>query len=111
MIWSHRRSGHHWGYICQELWRNDTNFGNAKLKKDLRVDFATFDMLCNEVRGDLQGQDTVMRKCITVEQKIALTLDILANAKTFYQAGKNVGVSESAARKWFYESLEALKDN
>lgn len=68
-------------------------------------------MLCNELRLDLTGKNTQIRRCLSIEQKVSFTLDILANAKTFYQAGKNVRVSESFARIRFYQTLESMKNN
>lgn len=107
-LWSHERSNHHYQHIVMGVWKNDPIHGDKLLQKDIRVDFPTFDLICDAVRIDLTGSRSRFRKPCTVEEKVMMTLDILANGKTYYQAGKNIGRAETTAKKWFFPTLRAI---
>jgi len=58
---------------------------------------STFTYLCNELRQAIQRRDTVMRKAIPVELRIALTLWRLATTTDYRNIGHLFGVSKAAA--------------
>ena len=47
-------------------------------QENFRMSNATFLYLCNELRSPIEKSDTIMRKAIPVEQRVALTLWFLS---------------------------------
>ena len=56
----------------------------------------TFNYLCNKLRSTIEKNDTAMRKAIPVEQRLALTLWLLATNADYRTIGHLFGVSKSA---------------
>ena len=56
---------------------------------------ATFMYVCNHLRPVITKKDTVMRKCISPEQRLAITLWYLATNSGFRTVGHLFGVSKS----------------
>ena len=55
---------------------------------------ATFVYVCDEIRSIIEKEDTVMRKSIPVEQRVALTLWFLATNADYRTIGHLFGVSK-----------------
>jgi hypothetical protein len=96
-VWSHSRSKDHFKNHVMKQWREDPLYGDKKLKEDIRVDFATFDLICEHVTERLAPIPNNWRTPVSVEEKVMMTLDVLGNGKSHYQAGKNVGLSASSS--------------
>ena len=64
--------------------------------ENFRMSRTTFTYLCNELWQTIQKQDTIMRKAISVEQRIALTLWRLATMTDYRTIGHLFGVSKTA---------------
>src|SRR5690242_12037429 len=54
LTWSYIRFDNFWNEAVT-LWRNDQKYGDFQLRKDLRVSFTVFDMLCNAIRDHIDG--------------------------------------------------------
>ena len=62
---------------------------------NFRMSKETFVYLCNKLRASVERSDTVMRKAIPVEQRVALTLWFLSTGTDFRTIGHLFGVSKS----------------
>ena len=53
-------------------------FGNNWWKKNLRLSQSTFNIICTELCPFISRRDTVLRDCISVEERVAITIWKLA---------------------------------
>ncbi len=67
--WVKERSSYWWEKVA-----NSTFTPPCDWLEDFRMCHATFVYLCNELRSSVEKSDTVMRRAIPVEQRVALTL-------------------------------------
>ena len=56
---------------------------------------ATFNYLCNELRSTIQKTDTHLRKAVSVEQRVAITLWYLGTNSDYRTIGHLFGVSKA----------------
>ena len=89
-VWAKERSTYWWERIV-----NSTFTPNDWLE-NFRMSHNTFVYLCNELRQTVEKENTVMRKAIPVEQRVALTLWRLATTADFRTIGHLFGVSKAA---------------
>jgi len=66
------RSQYWWNFVVLETFDQHDFMQNFRMNKD------TFNYLCDQLRPSLQHTDTVMRKSISVEMRVAVTLWFLA---------------------------------
>ena len=88
MIWVKERSSRWWDEIA-------TNFTQEEWLSNFRVSKATFNYLCDELRPLLYRVDTVMRKALAVEKRVAITLWFLATGGDYRTIGHLFGVAKS----------------
>ena len=88
-VWVKQRSNCWWEQVV-----NDTFTPNDWLE-NFRMSNATFLYLCNELRSSIEKSDTIMRKAIPVEQRVALTLWFLSTGADYRTIGHLFGVSKS----------------
>ena len=67
-LWVKQRSSYWWEQVV-----NNT-FTPHDWLENFRMSHATFLYLCNELRSTVERSDTVMRRAISVEQRMALTV-------------------------------------
>ena len=89
LLWSKERSDHWWDRIVKN------SFSDTDWYENFRMTHTTFNFLCGELKDHLIGKDTVMRKAIPVEKKVALTLWFLATGSDYRSVGHIFGVSRS----------------
>ena len=75
---------------------------------NFRMSRNTFVYLCNELRVDIAKRDTDMRRCITVEKRVAITLWFLANNSEYCTIGHLFGISKSSVCKIRQEVCRAI---
>ena len=90
VVWVKERSNYWWEQIV-----NCTFTPNDWLE-NFRMSHNTFRYLCNELREAIEKKDTIMRKAIPVEQRVALTLWRLATPSDYRTIGHLFGVSKAA---------------
>ena len=67
---------------------------NSDWIENFRVSKATFLYLCNEVHSTIEREDTRMRKAITVEKRVVITLWCLATCSEYRTIAHLFGVSK-----------------
>ena len=90
VVWVKERSTYWWERIVNITFTPNDWVENFQMSRTM------FTYLCNELRQTIQKQDTVMRKAISVEQRIALTLWRLATTTDYRTIGHFFGVSKTA---------------
>lgn len=90
VVWVKERSSYWWERIV------NVTFTPNDWIENFRMSNSTFTYLCNELRPSIQKRDTVMRKAISVEQRIAITLWRLATTTDYRTIGHLFGVSKTA---------------
>ena len=88
-LWVKERSSHWWQHVVNCM------FMPHDWLENFPMSHATFLYLCNELRSSVKKDDTVMRKAIPVEQRIALTLWFLSTNADNRTIGHLFGVSKA----------------
>lgn len=68
----------------------------------------TFLFICDHLRASISKKDTRMRKCITVECRVAVTLWTLATPCEYRTVGHLFGISRSSVCNIVHETCEAI---
>lgn len=90
--WCEDRDRHGHMPLLRELRENESeNFKNY-----LRMDNSTFEYILNLIRPYIQKQDTVMRECITAEERLAATLRFLTIARSLQDLKFSTSISAPA---------------
>lgn len=85
---AHERSSMWWENIVGCNFMEEDWLANFRMSKN------TFNFLCNELRHHITRNDTVMRKAISVEHRIAIALWYLASNADFRTISHLFGVSK-----------------
>ena len=88
-IWMKERSGHWWENVVK------ATFTPHDWLMNFRVSHATFQYLCTKLSPCICKADTVMRKSIAVQKRVALTLWFLATGADYRTIGHLFGVAKS----------------
>jgi hypothetical protein len=88
-VWVKDRSNYWWERVA------NSTFTPHDWQENFRMSRATFLYLCNELRTSVEKNDTVMRRAIPVEQRVALTLWFLSTNADFRTVGHLFGVSKA----------------
>ena len=88
-LWVKERSSHWWQHVVNCM------FMPHDWLENFRMSHATFLYLCNELRSSVKKDDTVMRKAIPIEQRVALTLWFLSTNADYRTIGHLFGVSKA----------------
>ena len=78
-----------WFDLAYSTYSNDQWYANFQVSKN------TFNFLLDELRADLERQDTEMRKAVTVRRKVALFLYYLASTDSYRSLGNLFGLSRA----------------
>ena len=76
--------------------------------QNFRVKRETFLYICNQLRPTLQRKDTVMRKAICVEKRVAITLWYLATPSEYCTIAHLLGVAWSTVCSIVHETVKAI---
>ena len=89
-IWAKERSSFWWEYIVNNAFTSHDWITNFRMSR------ATFMYVCNHLRPSITKKETVMRKSISAEKRLAITLYYLATNSDFRTVGHLFGVSKSS---------------
>ena len=70
-------------------------FGNNWWKENLRLSQSTFNIICTELRFFISRRDTVLRDCISVEERVAITIWKLATNIEYRTLSELFGIGKS----------------
>ena len=70
---------------------------------NFRMSHQTLLYLCNELRSSIERTDTVMRRAVSVERRVALTLWFLATNSDYRTIGHLFGVSKATVYMFGYK--------
>jgi hypothetical protein len=101
--WQYQRYG---GFLEHSLMGS---YSKREFQKRLRVSPSTFKYLCNLLGPALRKKDTIFRKSITIECRIAITLSQLATGNTLAMIGDLFGIGLSSTSVIVRECCEAIR--
>ena len=90
LLWTKERSSHWWDEIVNSRFTLEDWLANFRMSRD------TYVYLCEQLRSSITKHDTTMRKAITVEKRVALTLWFLATGVDYRTVSHLFGVSKSS---------------
>ena len=88
MIWTKEKSSHWWEQIVKSI------FTPNDWLENFRISQSTFAYLCNELWSSIKKKNTVMRKAIPADMRVALTLWFLVTSANYHTIGHLFGVSK-----------------
>ena len=89
MIWAKERSNTWWEQVV------NSTFTEQDWLENFRMSRTTFLYLCDELRSGIEKQNTVMRRAVSTEKRVAITLWFLATGADYRTIGHLFGVSKS----------------
>ena len=89
-IWTHERTEEWWDRIVNQCFNHQDWLKNFRMLQDM------FLYLCQELTPAIERQDTVLRKAISVQQRVAITLWKLAANAEYRTIAHLFGVSRSS---------------
>ena len=92
-LWIKQRSSYWWEHVV------NSTFTPYDWIENFRMSQETFLYLCTELRESVERSDTIMRKAVPVEQRVALTLWFLSTNADYRTIGHLFGVSKSTVTK------------
>lgn len=101
-LWVKPRSSQWWEQVVNQM------FTSYDWLENFRMSNATFLYVCNELRSTIEKNDTIMRKAIPVEQRVALTIWFLSTGSDFRTIGHLFGVSKSTVCLVVREVCQAI---
>ncbi|XP_065892383.1 uncharacterized protein [Dysidea avara] len=104
--------------LCWTVTRSDTWWKNIVLRtfthqdwlENFRMSKETFLYICRRLSGVLIRQDTVMRRSISVQQRVAITLWCLATPAEYRTISHLFGVARSSVCEIVHETCNAIVD-
>ena len=101
-VWTHERSGEWWDRIVNRCFHGRDWLENFRMSRE------TFLYLCQELRPTIERQDTVLRRPIPVEQRVAIALWKLATNGEYQTIAHLFGVSRSSVCLIVKDVCEAI---
>ena len=98
------RSKDWWNLVAHDI--ADSNWWN----NNLHMSKSTFTYLCNQLSQHLQKQNTRMRECIPVEQRVALTLWRLTTNADYCSVTQLFGLRCSTVCEVFHECCSVFAE-
>ena len=98
------RSQHWWNYVVMATFKDKDWLENFRLSK------VTFMHLCDQLRPYIQRQDTRLRKCISVERRVGITLWCLATCGEYRSIGHLFGVARGTVCRIVHETCRTIVD-
>ncbi|XP_078021421.1 uncharacterized protein LOC144461775 [Epinephelus lanceolatus] len=102
-IWVKPRCHEWWQQVCDSWTETDW-------QRNFRMTRATFNVLCNILRGQLTRQDTRFRKAVSVELRVAICLWRLATNLELRSLSHLFGVGLSSACSFTQEVVSAINE-
>ena len=92
------------------VWSDDVvlnRFGPRDWKENFRVSKATFDYLCHNLQPLIQKASTSMRRPVSVERRVAVTLWILATPSEYCSVAHLFGLARCTVCQIVHETCKA----
>ena len=96
------RSDHWWNFVVLRT------FTSQDWVENFRMSRQTFTYLCERLSPTLRRKDTIMRRCISVEQRVAITLWCLATPAEYRTVAHLFGVARSTVCEIVHETCNAI---
>ncbi len=93
-----------WDFIVCKTFSRDDWLDNFRMSQ------STFNFICTELRISIQRTDTIMRKAVPVEKRVAITLWYLATNTDYRTIGHLFGVSKATVCIVLKEFCAAIVD-
>ena len=90
-VWTKERSSYWWEHVVSSCFTPQDWLQNFRMSKD------TFAYLCDQLCSSISKTDTITRKAISTEQRVAITLCFLSTGSDYRTIGHLFGVSKSTA--------------
>lgn len=84
------------------------SWSDEEFRQNFRVRRSTFQLLADELKPFIQKEDTNMRKCVTVNMRLAVTLWRLGTNIEFRSIGHLFGIGKSTCVRIVREVTEAI---
>ena len=88
-VWEKPRTSDWWDNIVLSSFATNDWFSNFRMSQN------TYVFLCDKLRPTIAKRDTIMRKAVTVEKRVAIALWFLATGADYRTIGHLFGVSKS----------------
>ena len=101
-----------WTVLRSRVWWNAISRGGYEhewWKQNLRVDKSTFDYICWQLRPHIGRQNTPLRRCIAVEERVAVTLWRLATNVEYRTISQLFGIGRSIVCAIVLDTCRALE--
>ena len=85
-----------WMHLWSTQWWEDVvlnNFGPHDWMENFRMSRDTFQYLCDQLRPLIQKQDTCMRRSVSTERRVAITLWVLATPAEYRSVAHLFGLA------------------
>ena len=99
-----RRKQSSYHNLMQELRLNDSE----GFRRYVRMDYTSFLELVEMIRPAVQRVDTILRKCVSVEERLAVTLRFLATGESYHSLSGQFRISDSLISETVPEVCSAL---
>ena len=101
-LWAFPRSSNWWENIVLN------NFGPHDWMQNFRMSRESFYYLCNQLKNLLEKQTTRLRKPLSVEQRVAITLWVLATPVEYRTVAHLFGIARCTVCVVVHETCEAI---
>ena len=101
-IWMRQRSCNWWEDVVLQ------SFQDHDWIENFRVSKSTFLYLCDQLKSRIDKQNTVMRNCISLERRVAITLWVLATTSEYRTVGHLFGVTRNTVCVIVHETCTAI---
>lgn len=101
-IWMRQRSTRWWEDVVLR------SFGEHDWLENFRVSRDTFRYLCDQLRPVIKKQNTNMRRCVSLERRVAITLWVLATTAEYRTVGHLFGVARNTVSVIVHETCIAI---
>ncbi|XP_065908880.1 uncharacterized protein [Dysidea avara] len=101
-IWMHPRSSNWWEDVVLQ------SFGSRDWLENFRVSRTTFNYLCEQLRPLIEKETTVMRRPVSVERRVAITLWILATPSEYCTVAHHFGIARCTVCIIVKETCKAI---
>ena len=101
-VWVLPRSSHWWEDVVL------SNFSAHDWVENFRVSRDTFQYLCDQLRPLIRKQDTRMRKSVSTERRVAITLWVLATPAEYRSVAHLFGLARCTVCKIVNETCRAI---
>ena len=88
-LWSKDRSSNWWDHVVNSC------FTPQDWLTEFRISQATFAYICDKLRSSISRSDTQMRKAVSTDKRVAITLWFLSTGADYRTIGHLFGVSKS----------------